>query len=74
MQRGPQAVTISAIFSLIATCMVALRLYCRCILLKRAGPDDYLAVAALLLSILLTVCIGVRKSTFITSHSVTKPI
>lgn len=62
MRRGPEAVTVSTALLFTALCTVVMRFYCRYWLLKRTGADDYLVFAALIFSILLTVCLGFRKS------------
>ena len=68
MKRGPQAVAVATAFSAIAFCAIALRVYCRFGLLKRTGPDDYLAIAALAFSVTLTVFITLRKLSMSTTE------
>jgi len=62
MSRGLRAVAVSSVWSIIACCVIILRIYCRFVLVKQSGADDYLATAALVFSVVLTVCIGLRVS------------
>jgi len=61
MQRGKQAVVVSVIFTSFAFFVLAVRLICRFGILRRTGGDDYLAIVAFLLSLVLTILIAVRK-------------
>jgi hypothetical protein len=53
--RGRQAVEISVVFTAIATCIVALRLYARFFVVRCAGLEDYGIVLAMVEDILLYV-------------------
>lgn len=69
MQRGKQAVVVSVIFTSFAFSALAVRLICRFGILRRTGGDDYLAIVAFLLSLILTVLIAVRKYGLPSYHS-----
>jgi hypothetical protein len=60
--RGELAINVSSAFTGIALVVVVLRLYTRFFLVRYAGIEDYMIIAAMLCSIGLTICIGFRKS------------
>jgi hypothetical protein len=51
--RGRQAVEISVVFTVIAACIVALRLYARFFVVRCAGLEDYGIVLAMVEHVLL---------------------
>lgn len=61
LDRGMQAVVTASAFTGLAFCFVVIRCISRFCVIKQAGTEDYLAVIALLLSIGLTVIIGLRE-------------
>jgi hypothetical protein len=60
--RGEQAVNVSSAFTGIALVIVALRIYTRFFIVRYAGVEDYMIIAAMACSLGLTICIGFRTS------------
>lgn len=60
--RGELAINVSTAFTIIATVIVALRLYTRFALVRYVGIEDFMIIAAMLGSIGLTICIGFQAS------------
>ncbi|KAF2993176.1 hypothetical protein E8E13_000879 [Curvularia kusanoi] len=56
--RGRQAVVVSTVFTVLASIVVALRLYTRFFLVRSPGIEDYGVSLAMLCSIGLTICIA----------------
>lgn len=62
LSRGMQAVVIVAVFNALAFVSIVLRCISRFWVVRRAGPEDYLIIFALLCSVGVTVSIAIRKS------------
>jgi len=62
MSRGGRAVVVSTVFTVLAFCFVLVRCIGRFGIVKYVGRDDILIIAALVMSIGLTVCIALGKS------------
>lgn len=61
LERGMQAVVTAAVFTAWAFLFVVIRCISRFCIIKQGGMEDYLAILALVLSIGLTVIIGLRE-------------
>ncbi|KAF9741478.1 integral membrane protein [Paraphaeosphaeria minitans] len=59
--RGRQAVILSSVFSAFATFTVLLRLYTRLFIIRCPGVEDYFVSIAMICSIGLNICIGIRE-------------
>jgi len=57
---GVGATVISSVTGFLALCIVILRLWTRLHILKNMGREDYLIAIAMLLSIGLTICVGIQ--------------
>ncbi|KAF2790309.1 hypothetical protein K505DRAFT_282840 [Melanomma pulvis-pyrius CBS 109.77] len=58
--RGDQALSVSSVFTCLATIVVILRLYTRLFVIRCTGIEDYFVSLAMLCSIGLTICIGIQ--------------
>lgn len=61
MHPGTQAFVTAAVVTSLAAVLVFCRMYSRFVLIKQAGPEDYLIVVAFLLSVGLTTVIGLGE-------------
>ena len=61
LDRGMQAVVIVTVFNGLAFLFITIRCISRFIVIEQAGPDDYLIIFAVILSIGGTVIIALRK-------------
>ncbi|KIW10642.1 hypothetical protein PV08_11606 [Exophiala spinifera] len=69
LERGMQAVVTAAVFNALAFLFIVARCVSRFIILKQAGPEDYLILFALALSIGLTVIIILEKNSGLGRHA-----
>lgn len=61
LDRGMQAVVTAAVFTGLAFVFILIRCVSRFVVIKQAGPEDYLIIFALALSIGVTVIIALRE-------------
>ncbi|KAK5044881.1 hypothetical protein LTR84_010419 [Exophiala bonariae] len=69
LDRGTQAVVTASAFTGLALLFVVIRCISRFCVIKQAGTEDYLAIVALILSIGLTVIIGLQRENGLGRHA-----
>jgi hypothetical protein len=61
LERGTQSVVTAAVFNALAFLSIVIRCISRFWIVGQAGPEDYLIISALVLSIGFTVTVALRK-------------
>ncbi|KIW24041.1 uncharacterized protein PV07_09780 [Cladophialophora immunda] len=69
LERGMQAVVTAAVFNALAFVFIVLRCISRFMVIHQAGPEDYLIIFALVLSVGLTVTIALQKDHGLGRHA-----